>query len=46
LLRYADSFGLTNVVKRLEELAAKHGPRFAPSEPLRRLAESGGRFTQ
>lgn len=46
LLRYADSLGSNNVVKRLEELAAKHGARFTPSEPLRRLAESGGRFTQ
>ncbi len=46
LLRYADSIGLRNVVARLEELAAKHGPRFRPTEPLRRLAEGGGKFTQ
>jgi len=46
LLRYADSLGLRSVVARLEELAAKHGPRFKPTEPLRRLAEGGGRFTQ
>ena len=46
LLRYADSVGLTNVVARLDELAAKHGPRFKPTEPLRRLAEGGGKFTQ
>ena len=46
LLRYADSLGLTNVVARLEELAARHGARFTPSEPLRRRAESGGKFTQ
>ena len=46
LLRYADSVGLKNVVARLEELAAKHGARFQPSEALRRRAESGGKFTQ
>jgi 3-hydroxyacyl-CoA dehydrogenase/enoyl-CoA hydratase/3-hydroxybutyryl-CoA epimerase len=46
LLRYADSLGLTNVVSRLEELAAKHGARFQPSDALRRRAESGGKFTQ
>jgi len=46
LLRYADSVGLTNVVARLDELTAKHGPRFKPTEPLRRLAEGGGKFTQ
>src|SRR5438093_678371 len=46
LLRYADSLGVRNVVARLEELAAKHGPRFKPTEPLRRLAEGGGKFTR
>jgi 3-hydroxyacyl-CoA dehydrogenase / enoyl-CoA hydratase / 3-hydroxybutyryl-CoA epimerase len=46
LLRYADSIGLTNVVARLDELAARHGARFKPSDPLRRRAENGGKFTQ
>jgi 3-hydroxyacyl-CoA dehydrogenase / enoyl-CoA hydratase / 3-hydroxybutyryl-CoA epimerase len=46
LLRYADSVGLTTIIARLEELAAKHGPRFKPTAPLRRLAEGVGRFTQ
>jgi len=46
LLRYADSVGMRNVIARLEELAARHGPRFRPTEPLRRLAEGGGKFTQ
>ena len=46
LMRYADSLGVRNVVARLEELAAKHGPRFKPTEPLRRLAEGGGKFTR
>jgi 3-hydroxyacyl-CoA dehydrogenase/enoyl-CoA hydratase/3-hydroxybutyryl-CoA epimerase len=44
LLRYADSIGVKAIVARLEELAAKHGMRFKPSEPLVRLAESGGSF--
>ncbi len=44
LLRYADSLGTKAIVARLDELTAKHGMRFAPSEPLRRLAESGGTF--
>ncbi|MBK5258882.1 MAG: enoyl-CoA hydratase/isomerase family protein [Thermoanaerobaculia bacterium] len=44
LLRYADSLGTTNVVARLTELEKKHGRRFAPNAPLRRLAQSGGTF--
>jgi 3-hydroxyacyl-CoA dehydrogenase/enoyl-CoA hydratase/3-hydroxybutyryl-CoA epimerase len=36
LLRYADSLGVANVVKRLEELAKNAGPRFTPSEALKR----------
>jgi 3-hydroxyacyl-CoA dehydrogenase/enoyl-CoA hydratase/3-hydroxybutyryl-CoA epimerase len=44
LLRYADTIGVKAIVARLEELAAKHGMRFKPSEPLVRLAESGGSF--
>jgi len=44
LLRYADSLGLPYVVARLDELSSKAGPRFRASEPLRRLAESGGKF--
>ncbi|HYS54009.1 MAG TPA: 3-hydroxyacyl-CoA dehydrogenase NAD-binding domain-containing protein [Thermoanaerobaculia bacterium] len=46
LLRYADSVGPPNIVARLDELASRYGPRFKPTEPLRRLAERGGKFTQ
>ena len=46
LLRYADAVGVPNIVKRLDELATKYGPRFKPTEPLRRLAERGGKFSQ
>ncbi len=44
LLRYADSLGAKAIVARLEALTAKHGMRFTPSEPLRRLAESDASF--
>jgi 3-hydroxyacyl-CoA dehydrogenase/enoyl-CoA hydratase/3-hydroxybutyryl-CoA epimerase len=44
LLRYADSLGATTTVARLNELASRLGPRFAPSEPLRRLAQPGAGF--
>lgn len=46
LLRYADSRGILNVVTRLKELEQRHGARFAPSAPLRRLAETGQTFYQ
>jgi 3-hydroxyacyl-CoA dehydrogenase/enoyl-CoA hydratase/3-hydroxybutyryl-CoA epimerase len=46
LLRYADSMGLANVVARLRELEKKHGSRFAPNAPLKKLAESGSTFYQ
>ncbi|MEO8216412.1 MAG: 3-hydroxyacyl-CoA dehydrogenase NAD-binding domain-containing protein [Acidobacteriota bacterium] len=44
LLRYADKVGLPAIVVRLEELAARIGPRFTPSSPLRELAGSGNSF--
>ncbi|MGZ8851652.1 MAG: 3-hydroxyacyl-CoA dehydrogenase NAD-binding domain-containing protein, partial [Thermoanaerobaculia bacterium] len=44
LLRYADSLGSRSIVTRLEDLAARLGPRFAPSAPLRKLAQSDGKF--
>lgn len=44
LLRYADSLGVASLAKRLEQQAAKHGPRFHPTEPLRRLAADGSSF--
>ena len=44
LLRYADSLGSKHVVTRLEDLAARIGPRFAPTAPMRKLAQSDGKF--
>jgi 3-hydroxyacyl-CoA dehydrogenase/enoyl-CoA hydratase/3-hydroxybutyryl-CoA epimerase len=44
LLRYADKLGARNIVARLEDLAARVGPRFKPSAPLRTLAERDGKF--
>ena len=46
LLRYADSLGLRNIVTRLEALEKKHGARFTPNAPLRRLADGGRTFYQ
>src|SRR3954452_10201329 len=40
LVRFADAAGVDKVVPKLDELAAKHGPRFTPAPLLRRLAES------
>lgn len=39
-LRYADDRGAGEIVKVLEQLARKHGPRFEPCPELRRRAES------
>jgi 3-hydroxyacyl-CoA dehydrogenase/enoyl-CoA hydratase/3-hydroxybutyryl-CoA epimerase len=44
LLRYADSLGAPAIVARLNELESRLGPRFAPSDPLRRLAQRGAGF--
>jgi 3-hydroxyacyl-CoA dehydrogenase/enoyl-CoA hydratase/3-hydroxybutyryl-CoA epimerase len=44
LLRYADEFGLKNVLATLERLEARHGVRFAPAQLIRDLAESGRGF--
>ena len=44
LLRYADSLGVPAIVTRLSDLASRFGPRFAPNEPLRRLAQRGAGF--
>lgn len=44
LARYADTLGLPYIMARLSDLEAKAGPRFAPSAPLKRLAETGGAF--
>ncbi len=44
LLRYADGHGLPYIVARLDELSLKHGKRFNPTAPLRRLAMKDGKF--
>lgn len=44
LLLYADSLGLPYILARLDELSTKVGARFKASAPLRRLAETDGKF--
>ena len=44
LLRYADALGLPYILARLDELSTKVGARFTASAPLRRLAETDGKF--
>lgn len=39
--RYADHEGAATLVRRLEQLADAHGPRFTPAASLRRHAEAG-----
>lgn len=41
---WIDSVGAAPMVRRLEELAQRHGPRFAPAAGLVELARSGGHF--
>lgn len=43
-LRYADDRGPADVVRALNDLARRLGPRFAPCAELTRRAESGQRF--
>jgi len=38
LLRYADAIGLGRVFARLDDLAERLGPRFAPADSIQRLA--------
>lgn len=40
LARFIDTVGLPVIVGRMEALASAHGPRFAPVDSLRQLAES------
>lgn len=44
LTHYADTVGIPEMVRRLEELAARHGPRFAPDPLLREMAAAGQTF--
>jgi 3-hydroxyacyl-CoA dehydrogenase / enoyl-CoA hydratase / 3-hydroxybutyryl-CoA epimerase len=46
LLRWADTLGVAAVHSRLETLAARHGPRFAPAPLLAGYAQSGRSFYQ
>jgi 3-hydroxyacyl-CoA dehydrogenase/enoyl-CoA hydratase/3-hydroxybutyryl-CoA epimerase len=43
-LRYAEDRGVADVVRTLEQLAARHGPRFEPRPELKRRASSGEPF--
>jgi 3-hydroxyacyl-CoA dehydrogenase / enoyl-CoA hydratase / 3-hydroxybutyryl-CoA epimerase len=42
--RYIDQLGAGQVVARLEEFAAKHGPRFKPAPMLMDMARKGRKF--
>jgi len=44
LAKFADDAGLVEIVRQLDELAAKHGRRFAPAESLRQWARDGQFF--
>lgn len=44
VLRYADSYGIENVVKRLQELNKKHGKRFEVSKLLLEMAQQKTKF--
>jgi 3-hydroxyacyl-CoA dehydrogenase/enoyl-CoA hydratase/3-hydroxybutyryl-CoA epimerase len=44
LLRYADTLGANKVFTRLDDLSERLGPRFAPAEKLRELANARAGF--
>jgi 3-hydroxyacyl-CoA dehydrogenase len=44
LAKFVEDAGMRSIVRRLEELEARHGPRFSPPEFLRDLARDGGLF--
>ena len=41
---YMHQQGIQAVVDKMDEYTRKYGERFAPCEPLRKLAESGGSY--
>ena len=43
-LRFAESFGLRDVVKEMEALKSRSGEKFAPCNLLRQYAQNGTRF--
>jgi len=44
ILRYADKWGLANVLRHLLELEQRYGARFAPAKLIRDMAQSGKTF--
>jgi len=46
ILRYADKWGLKNVYGKLVALEKQYGPRFAPANLIKEMAESGKTFYQ
>jgi 3-hydroxyacyl-CoA dehydrogenase / enoyl-CoA hydratase / 3-hydroxybutyryl-CoA epimerase len=44
LLRWADTLGMGAVLRRLEDLASTHGPRFEPATLIRQHAAAGRGF--
>jgi 3-hydroxyacyl-CoA dehydrogenase len=46
ILRYADKWGLKNVYDKLVELEQQYGPRFAPADLVKEMADSGKTFYQ
>jgi 3-hydroxyacyl-CoA dehydrogenase/enoyl-CoA hydratase/carnithine racemase len=44
ILRYADQWGLKNVYAKLIELEKKYGPRFAPAQLIKTMADQGRTF--
>ncbi|MBR9990432.1 MAG: enoyl-CoA hydratase/isomerase family protein, partial [Gemmatimonadetes bacterium] len=44
LLRWADTIGMTQILRRLEELRGRHGPRFEPAPLIRERAAAGSGF--
>ncbi|MCF8033010.1 MAG: enoyl-CoA hydratase/isomerase family protein [Desulfarculaceae bacterium] len=46
ILRYADQWGLPNVLAKLEELEAAYGPRFAPAGLIKKMTADNQTFYQ
>jgi 3-hydroxyacyl-CoA dehydrogenase/enoyl-CoA hydratase/carnithine racemase len=44
VLRYADKWGISNACQKLVSLENRYGPRFRPSDLLKRMAEKGVSF--
>ncbi len=42
--RYVDTLGAGNIVKIMEDLAAKYGKRFTPARMLKDMAAKGKKF--